>query len=104
MGLILLVVLASGCSKAPEGIKTIDGEVVSISGFAFNPQETSTNVGTQVVWKQADDAPHDVVSDGFFKSKTLSKGEEFSFTFDKPGEYDYYCSIHPRMKGRVVVS
>jgi plastocyanin len=44
-----------------------------------------------------------VSTDGVFKSKVMDTEDKFSYTFDKPGTYSYYCTIHPKMTGKVVV-
>ena len=80
-----------------------EGEV-KIDNFRFGPQSLSVSPGTKVTWKNRDDIPHTVVStQGVFKSRVLDTDETFSFTFDKPGTYPYFCSIHPKMTGQVVV-
>ena len=57
-----------------------------------------------MTWTNRDDIPHTVVSDDkVFKSKVMDTDEKFSFTFEKPGTYSYFCSVHPKMTGRVVV-
>jgi plastocyanin len=77
---------------------------VKIDNFSFGPQALTVQAGTTVNWTNRDDIPHTVVSpDKVFKSKVLDTDEKFSFTFDKPGEYSYFCSIHPKMTGKVVV-
>jgi plastocyanin len=61
-------------------------------------------VGTTVTWTNRDDTPHTVVStDSMFKSKVLDTDEKFAYTFAKPGTFPYFCSIHPKMTGKVVV-
>jgi len=61
-------------------------------------------VGTTVTWTNRDDIPHTVVADDkSFKSKVLDTDEKFSYTFTKAGSYPYFCSIHPKMTGKVVV-
>jgi len=60
--------------------------------------------GSTVTWTNRDDVPHNVVStDRKFKSPVLDTDGQFSHTFDAPGTYKYFCSIHPRMTGQVVV-
>ena len=77
---------------------------VKIDNFSFGPGTLTVPVGTTVTWTNRDDIPHTVVSnDGAFKSKVLDTDEKFSFTFSKPGTYPYFCSIHPKMTGKVVV-
>jgi plastocyanin len=77
---------------------------VKIDNFSFSPATLEIKAGTKVTWKNADDIPHTVVSnDKIFKSKALDTDEKFSFTFDKPGTYPYFCSLHPKMTAKVVV-
>ena len=77
---------------------------VRIDNFSFGPAELTVPVGTTVTWTNRDDIPHTVVSiDKLFKSKVLDTDQTFSFTFSKPGTYPYFCSIHPKMTGKVVV-
>jgi plastocyanin len=77
---------------------------VKIDNFSFGPQSVTVAVGTTVTWVNHDDIPHTVVSnDGVFKSKVLDTEDKFSFTFSKAGSFPYFCSIHPKMTGKVVV-
>jgi plastocyanin len=77
---------------------------VKIDNFSFGPTALTVPVGTTVTWTNRDDIPHTVVStDGVFKSKALDTDDKFSFVFSKPGSYPYFCSIHPKMTGQVIV-
>jgi plastocyanin len=77
---------------------------VKVDNFSFGPGTLTVPVGTTVTWTNRDDIPHTVVStEGAFKSKVLDTDEKFSFTFSKAGTYPYFCSIHPKMTGKVVV-
>jgi plastocyanin len=77
---------------------------VKIDNFSFGPGTLTVSVGTTVTWTNRDDIPHTVVNtEGVFKSKVLDTDEKFSFTFSKAGSYPYFCSIHPKMTGKVVV-
>ena len=77
---------------------------VKIDNFSFGPMTITVAVGTTVTWTNRDDIPHTVVStDGVFKSKVMDTDEKFSFTFTKAGTFAYFCSIHPKMTGTVVV-
>ena len=89
-------VLASAQQKA-------ETTEVKIDNFSFGPGTLTVAVGTTVTWTNRDDIPHTVVStDGVFKSKVLDTDEKFSFTFSKAGTYPYFCSIHPKMTGKVI--
>ena len=77
---------------------------VKIDNFSFGPAELTVSAGTTVTWINRDDIPHTVVStDKVFKSKVLDTDEKFSFTFSKAGTYPYFCSIHPKMTGKIIV-
>ena len=77
---------------------------VKVDNFSFGPATLTVAVGTTVTWTNRDDIPHTIVStDKVFKSKVLDTDEKFSFTFAKAGTYPYFCSIHPKMTGSVVV-
>ena len=77
---------------------------VKIDNFTFTPATITVPVGAQVTWTNRDDIPHTVVSDDqAIKSKALDTDDKFTFTFSKTGTYTYFCSLHPKMKGKVVV-
>jgi plastocyanin len=76
---------------------------IMIDNFTFEPAQLSVKVGTTVTWKNRDDIPHTVVSAGKFRSKTLDTDDSYSFTFTAPGDYTYFCSLHPHMKGTIKV-
>jgi plastocyanin len=87
----------AGAQQKPETTE------VKIDNFSFGPATLTVAVGTSVTWTNRDDIPHTVVStDGAFKSKVLDTDEKFSFTFSKAGTYPYFCSIHPKMTGKVI--
>lgn len=88
----------AGAQQAPAAAE------VKIDNFSFSPATLTVAVGATVTWTNNDDIPHTVVStDKVFKSKVLDTGEKFTFTFAKAGEYPYFCSIHPKMTGKVLV-
>ena len=77
---------------------------IKIDNFSFPPTTVTVPAGTTVTWTNSDDIPHTVVHDDkAFKSKVLDTDEKFSYTFTKPGTYPYFCSIHPKMTGKIVV-
>jgi plastocyanin len=79
--------------------------IVKIDNFSFGPATITVPAGTTVTWTNNDDVPHVVTSDDnkMFKSKALDTDDRFSFTFTKPGTYNYYCAIHPKMTAKIVV-
>lgn len=115
----VLISIILGCQPAPTGTApaeeatmeeatpeevTSAEATVTIEGFAFNPTEVRISAGGTVTWQHKDPAPHTVTSDnGEFDSGSLSQGDNWSFTFEKPGTYEYHCEIHPSMKAKVIV-
>jgi plastocyanin len=99
----MLMLVASPSAKANDQSSAASAEV-KIDNFVFGPQTVTVPVGTTVTWTNHDDIPHTVVStEGVFKSKVRDTDEKFSYTFTKAGTYPYYCSVHPKMTGTVVV-
>jgi plastocyanin len=103
--MIAMLLLFAGSSSVKANDQPSDANVaVKIDNFVFEPQAITVPVGTTVTWTNSDDIPHTAVStDGVFKSKVMDPDEEFSYTFTKAGTYSYYCSVHPKMTGQVVV-
>jgi plastocyanin len=114
---VLLIVscMAAGCSSyqtspvttAPT-TSTAGGNTIVIKNFAFDPSSLTVKSGTAVKWTNQDGASHAIVSDtgspATFSSDSLSTGASYSFTFTQPGTYTYHCSIHPSMKGTIIVT
>lgn len=95
---------AKGANINTAAVQTESVVAVKIDNFSFGPQEITVPSGTKVTWTNRDDIPHTVTStNDLFKSKALDTDDQFSFTFDKPGTYEYFCSIHPKMTGKVIV-
>jgi plastocyanin len=77
---------------------------VNIDNFAFTPGVITVKAGTQVTWVNHDDIPHTVDStEGKFKSAPLDTNDKFEFRFTQPGEYPFYCRMHPKMTGKIIV-
>jgi plastocyanin len=86
--------------------ETLDAAAASITidNFKFSTAELTVAPGTRVTWTNRDDAPHRIVAtDKAFASGALDTGDAFSVVFDRSGVYEYFCSIHPHMTGRIVV-
>jgi plastocyanin len=103
--LIAMLLLFAGSSSVKANDQPSAANVtVKIDNFVFGPQTITVPVGTTVTWTNSDDIPRTAVStDGVFKSKVMDTDEKFSYTFTKAGTYPYYCSVHPKMTGQVVV-
>jgi len=98
--LVVAVVLTTGVKS----MNAAGAPEIKIDNFSFGPASITVPVGTPITWANHDDVPHVIASvDNLFKSKPLDTDDRFSFTFTKPGTYEYFCAIHPRMTGTVVV-
>ena len=90
-----LVGIAAATDAAPQ---------VMIDNFAYSPVPLTVKAGTTVTWINHDDIPHTVDStQGKFKSAALDTDDKFQFQFTEAGEYPFYCRIHPKMTGKVIV-
>jgi Icc protein len=99
----ILLLAGSPAIKASDQPSGANAEV-KIDNFSFGPQDLTVAVGTTVTWTNRDDIPHTVVStDGVFKSNVRDTDEKFSYTLTQAGSYPYFCSVHPKMVGKVVV-
>ena len=78
---------------------------IEIKDFAFNPQTLMVKSGEKITWVNRDEEPHTVVSveKQFKKSTALDTNQEFTITAAAPGTYTYFCSVHPKMTGTIVV-
>jgi plastocyanin len=93
-----LLLAASGSARAAESL------IVVIDNFSFKPNVVTVKPGTHVVFKNQDDLPHTVVIPGMqVKSSMLDTDASYEADFEKPGDFSYFCGIHPMMTGEVVV-
>ncbi len=77
---------------------------IVIENFSFQPATLTVKPGTKVTWINRDDVPHTANdTDKRFKSGTMDTDDKFSFTFTAPGTYNYFCALHPKMTGQVIV-
>jgi plastocyanin len=83
-------------------VKGIKGDV-NIASFAFLPAKISASVGKALTFLNSDDTPHQIAVSNGPKTDVFLRGQRASLTFDKPGEYNYICGLHPSMKGVVEV-
>jgi plastocyanin len=106
--MIVVALLSAGSGAVKANTQHEQGPAksaeITIDNFSFAPGTFTVAVGTTVTWINHDDIPHTVVStDGVFKSKVMDTDEKFSYTFTKAGTYPYFCSVHPKMTGTIVV-
>jgi plastocyanin len=98
LGPVAGALMAYGALAAQE-----PNEVV-IDNFTYTPPELTVAVGTTVKWVNHDDIPHTVVENNkTFRSKALDTDDSYSFTFTSAGTFSYFCSLHPKMQGKIIV-
>jgi plastocyanin len=103
---VMVLLLAASPNVTANTQQSATTAEVKIDNFSFSPTTITVAVGTTVTWTNRDDIPHTVVSSDdskALKSKVMDTDEKFSFTFTKPGTFPYFCSVHPKMTGTVVV-
>ncbi|MDD1685960.1 cupredoxin family copper-binding protein [Methanoregula sp.] len=112
--LVLLACMVAGCTSYPSAPVTATppavtggGNTIAIKNFAFEPGSLTVKTGTTVSWTNQDSVSHIIASDTGspvpFSSDSLPNGASYSFTFTQAGTYSYHCTIHPSMKGTVIV-
>ena len=113
VSLVTLGIASGSSASSPAGgsaaVQTVStgmpgASEVKIDNFVFNPAIVTVKAGTQVTWINKDDIPHTVDStDGKFKSNALDTDDKFQFSFNTPGEYPFFCRMHPKMTGKIIV-
>jgi plastocyanin len=103
LGILSLGLAAAATNLVRADPARAEDVAVHIDNFVFEPAQLTVKVGTTVAWTNRDDIPHTVVCAGKFRSKTMDTDGTFSFTFTAPGEYKYFCSLHPHMTGTIKV-
>ena len=98
------ILVAAAPQAPPADADKANSAAIQIDNFHYSPATLMVAAGTTVTWTNDDDSPHSVrEKDGKFKSAALDTDDKFSQTFAAPGEYEYFCSIHPYMTGKIVV-
>jgi plastocyanin len=93
--------IAADPVSAPETSKSIE---IKVDNFTFAPETITVPTNATVTWLNRDDVPHVIAStDGLFRSKALDTDDKYAFTFTNPGTYSYFCAVHPKMVGKIVV-
>jgi plastocyanin len=119
VGILALTGVACGAEGDDQGGGSGDGGTITIKLIAFTPTRIEVPVGGTVTWRHDDVATHTVTSgrveqtggtatatpDGTFDSGNISKGQDFKFTFAEPGEFPFFCAVHPAtMTGVIAVT
>ena len=99
-GMAVLLLASSGPTRAQQET----GPRIEIKAHGFGIPELTVQPGTTVTWINHDDDPHTVTSTAsVFRSPGIDTDETYSYTFTQPGTYEYFCTLHPMMTGKVVV-
>ncbi len=96
---------ATGKPRKTDNSKLAPG-TIAIDNFQFTPKIATVKAGTEVIWVNRDDVPHLVISANgkFPSSRTLDTEQRYTTKFNTPGEYPYFCSLHPQMTGKIIVT
>jgi plastocyanin len=105
--LLIAAVLATGASAAfasDTATVAVNPSIIVIKNFKFGPSALTVAPGTTVTWVNEDESPHTIAEKGkAFRSVALDTNDRFSYTFAQPGEFTYYCTMHPMMVGKIIV-
>jgi plastocyanin len=94
---VLALAFAAGALAAPAR------HTVTIEGVKYDPPTVTVKQGDSVTWTNKDPYPHTVTAPGAFDSKEIGADRKWTYVARKPGRYDYICTLHPNMKGTLVV-
>ena len=98
-----LLGVAAGCGGSGDSAPIATTEVAMAKSYRFDPEKIEVAAGSSVTWTNDDNFTHTVQVDGQADHK-VERGKSVSITFDKPGTYQYVCTLHSRdMDGEVIV-
>lgn len=107
VGELVIGANSGGISHKVSSTLNIIGEgevVIVIRNFWYYPDKVTVRAGTDVTWVNEDAVGHTSTSnDGIWNSRLLGFKQTYTFTFNDPGSYGYYCIPHPQMVGTVKV-
>ena len=104
VALAVLAAIIAACGGSNPDVSPTTTQAVTMRGNGYAPAHVAVTLGSTVTWTNEDEAKHDVVFDGDDeRSQLLAKGESYERAFTAAGTYDYVCSVHPSMRGRVTV-
>ena len=102
----ILYALAT-CTMMLSASAYAEDTTIGIKEHAFTPATLTVSAGTKVTWTNHDQDPHAVAERGtpmHFHSSALDTNDSYSYTFAAPGTYRYFCTLHPNMVGKIVVT
>ena len=101
----VLALLAAAAASAAAPPPAAPAAAVHISNFHFGPQVLTVAAGTIVTFVNDDEEPHNVTAaDRSYRSPILPTGARYTHLYASPGDYSYFCALHPHMTGRIVVT
>jgi len=101
---LALVASGAGTPKPATPASEPPSYTINIKDFMFTPRNLTIPVGSKVTWTNKDEEPHRVAEvNSSFTSKPLDTDEGFTYEFKVPGKYEYFCTVHPRMTGTIIV-
>ena len=105
IGSLFLSSLTLGQTEREMSAGSSKNNQIEIKDFHFTPEVITVKSGEKITWINHDEEPHTVVSveKQFKKSPALDTDQEFTVTAGAPGKYSYFCSVHPKMTGTIVV-
>lgn len=97
-------ILAASAAICISGLAHAADIKADIQGMSFSPAAITISVGDTITFTNRDGAPHTATAvDGSFTTATLRKGKSETITFATAGTFDFFCKIHPGMKGTIIV-
>jgi len=99
-GMVLLMAAAAWFATPAAAAQT---HTVAMDGTRFIPATITVKRGDRVVWVNKDPFPHTATAGQTFDSKSVAAGRSWSYVARKPGEFAYVCTLHPGMKGTLIV-
>jgi plastocyanin len=101
---LALIASGAGTAKPAPRASDVGSYTITIKDFMFTPRNLTIPVGSKVTWINKDEEPHKVAEvNSLFTSKPLDTDEGFTYEFKTAGKYEYFCTVHPRMTGTIIV-
>jgi plastocyanin len=103
---VCVAAFVTGAATGDRGARGDDAAsyAITIKDFMFTPRNLTIHVGSKVTWTNKDEEPHKLAEvNDTFTSQPLDSDGDFTYQFDTPGTYEYFCTLHPRMTGKIIV-
>lgn len=100
---LLVAGMLLGAGGMPAAAPGAVAHTVVVEGMQFSPAKLEIHAGDTVIWQNKDPYPHTATAGGGFDSGEIAAGRSWKFTADRRGTFPYVCTLHPTMKGHLVV-